>query len=112
MLIICIILYIILGLIIGTAVVSKENIKFFKHLKGESYNGFILDPMDLAYYIIGYYVLWPLLVLKFLWMNFWKYLFIMFQYTVKHILIGWEIVLYYFKTQFKEDLSKILKDKK
>ncbi len=113
MLILSIIVYIILGLTIGTVLVSQYNLKFFKHLIGEykSYE-YQYDSLDIFYLICGYYVLWPLPLFKFLWINFWKSTHIIFQYIIKQIIISHGIILYYFRTQFKKDLSKILKDKK
>jgi len=110
---ILIILYIILGLIIGTAIISIQNKKFLYHLNGIYPNDRTsYDPMDLLFLIIIYYILWPLPLLKLIWINFWKYTYKLFQFIIKQIFNYWELILYYFTNNFKNDILNILKDKK
>ena len=111
---IVIIIYIILGLPIGTLIVFQNDKRLFKQLKNESddcYNrGY--NNGETVNKIFWYYVIWPFPATIKLWFTFWKYSYLTFQKTIQGVIDLWNLIFWYFKNRFLKDLYEILKDKK
>ena len=114
MILLAIFVYIILGLFIGTLIVSVKNERLYKQLKKES-DGYMNERyanLETCCLIFWYYVIWPIPTIIVIWFGFWKYSYIMFQKVIESVAdilnsIGW-----YFKTKFVDDIKNMLKDKK
>jgi len=82
------ILYIILGLVIGTIIIHSKKIELYnqitKNQERSTYSD--LHGEDLVFNLVWHYVLWPFPLFSVLWFLFWEYLYISLQYIV--IVIG------------------------
>jgi len=115
MLILGFLIYIILGLIIGTLIISVQNPRLYKQLKNEDtlyYSNFEYDNIELIAYIFIYYILWPISFILYSWFKFWKYAYKIFQKLIQWLSGLGKIINHYFMGRFKNDILNILKDKK
>jgi len=112
MLILLISIYIILGFIIGTLLISEENPRLYTQLKNENDTYYSSNNYVVGYlvgYIIIYYILWPLPLIKFSWFKFWKYIYIGFQIIIICLSKLIEDISYYFKNKLINDIKEKLK---